>query len=136
MSNISDHDIRLDNVALKDFASVEAPDGTTASMNETALKDWNPEKLKHAPAGPQLFPLTYLLGTSRDRQNRFLRFHCIQCLVLFLLWSPFLFAHRPALTSSVEFLLGLVGWLVAMVQAKRRKLFHLPLIGWFAERLT
>ena len=53
MSNISDHDIRLDNVALKDFASVEAPDGTTASMRETALKDWNPEKLKQAPAGPQ-----------------------------------------------------------------------------------
>jgi hypothetical protein len=53
MSNISDHDIRLDNVALKAFASVEAPNGTTASMNETALKDWNPEKLKQAPAGPQ-----------------------------------------------------------------------------------
>jgi hypothetical protein len=30
MSNISDHDIRLDNIALKDFASVETPDGTTA----------------------------------------------------------------------------------------------------------
>jgi hypothetical protein len=53
MSNISDHDIRLDNFALKDFASVEAPDGTKASMNETALKDWSPEKLKQAPAGPQ-----------------------------------------------------------------------------------
>jgi uncharacterized membrane protein len=69
-----------------------------------------------------LFPLTYLLGTSRDRQNPFLRFHCIQCLVLFLLWVPFLFAHRTALTS-VGTLLGLVGWFVAMVQAKRRKLF-------------
>ena len=82
-----------------------------------------------------LFPLTYLLGTSRDRQNRFLRFHCIQCLLLFLLWIPFLFVHRPAFTSSVGTLLGFVGWLVAMVQAKRGKLFHLPLIGWFAERL-
>jgi uncharacterized membrane protein len=40
------------------------------------------------------------------------------------------------LTSSVGTLVGFVGWLVAMVQAKRRKLFHLPLIGWFAERLT
>jgi len=83
-----------------------------------------------------LFPVTYLLGISRDRQNRFLRFHCIQCLVLFVLWTPFLFAHRHALTSSVGTLVGFVGWLVAMVQAKRRKLFHLPLIGWFAERLT
>jgi uncharacterized membrane protein len=82
-----------------------------------------------------LFPLTYLLGTRRDRQKRFLRFHCIQCLVLFLLWTPLLFAHRTALTSSVGSLL-FVGWLVALIQAKRRKLFHLPLIGWLAERLT
>ena len=53
MSNISNHDILLDNFALKDFASVEAPDGTTLSMKETALKDWDPEKLTQAPAGPQ-----------------------------------------------------------------------------------
>lgn len=50
MSNISDHDIPLDNSALKDFASVEAPDGTAAAMNDTALKDWRPENLKRAPA--------------------------------------------------------------------------------------
>ena len=50
MSNISDHDIPLDNSALKDFASVEASDGTAAAMNETALKDWKPENLKRAPA--------------------------------------------------------------------------------------
>ncbi|WP_035358695.1 hypothetical protein [Edaphobacter aggregans] len=50
MSNISDHDIPLDNSALKDFTSVEAPDGTAAAMNETALKDWKPENLKRAPA--------------------------------------------------------------------------------------
>jgi hypothetical protein len=53
MSNISDHDIRMDNVALKDFASVEASDGTAATMNKAAIKDWGPEKLKQAPAGFQ-----------------------------------------------------------------------------------
>jgi hypothetical protein len=51
MSNISDHDISLDNVCLKDFISVEAPDGATVKMKETALKDWNPENLKQVPAG-------------------------------------------------------------------------------------
>jgi hypothetical protein len=51
MSNISDHDIRLDNFALKDFASVETPDGTPATMNKAAIKDWEPEHLKQAPAG-------------------------------------------------------------------------------------
>lgn len=53
MSNISDHDIRLDNSALKDFASVEASDGSTATMNKAAIKDWDPEKLKQSPAGFQ-----------------------------------------------------------------------------------
>jgi len=53
MSNISDHDIRLDNFALKDFASVETPDGTAATMNKAAIKEWEPEHLKQAPAGFQ-----------------------------------------------------------------------------------
>lgn len=51
MSNISNHDIRLDNFAFKDFAFVEAPDGTAATMNKAAIKDWEPEHLKQAPAG-------------------------------------------------------------------------------------
>jgi uncharacterized membrane protein len=42
----------------------------------------------------------------------------------------------PNYISSIGFLLGLVGWLLAMIQAKRKKLFHLPLMGWVAERLT
>jgi hypothetical protein len=51
MSNISDHDIRLDNSALKDFVTAEAVDGTAAAMNEARLKDWDPERLKQATAG-------------------------------------------------------------------------------------
>ncbi|MDR3751518.1 MAG: hypothetical protein P4K94_08540 [Terracidiphilus sp.] len=51
MGNISDHDIRLDNSALKDFVTVEAADGTTAKMNEARLEDWNPENLKKVIAG-------------------------------------------------------------------------------------
>ena len=84
-----------------------------------------------------LFPLLYLLMVSRNKQNSFLRFHCFQCLFLFLLWTPFMFLRvGPVYTSSVGYLLGLVGWLVAMVQATRRKQFHLPVIGMVAERLT
>jgi uncharacterized membrane protein len=84
-----------------------------------------------------LFPLLYLLSRRRNQQSTFLRFHCIQCLILFMLWVPFiLWRIGPTYISSIAFLLGLVGWLVAMSQAKRRKLFHLPLIGWAAERLT
>jgi uncharacterized membrane protein len=84
-----------------------------------------------------LFPLIYLLSRRRNHQSTFLRFHCIQCLILFLLWVPFMVLRiGPNYISSIGFLLGLVGWLLAMIQAKRKKLFHLPLIGWVAERLT
>jgi uncharacterized membrane protein len=84
-----------------------------------------------------LFPLLYLLSRRRNQQSPFLRFHCVQCLILFLLWTPFMLLRiGPAYISSIGSLLGLVGWLVAMVQAERRKLFHLPVIGLVAERLT
>ncbi|MFZ1086167.1 MAG: hypothetical protein WAN35_14480 [Terracidiphilus sp.] len=36
MSNISDHDIRMDNSSGKDFVSVEAPDGNSATLTEAA----------------------------------------------------------------------------------------------------
>lgn len=84
-----------------------------------------------------LFPLLYLLSRRRNNQSAFLRFHCIQCLILFLLWVPFMLLRiGTAYISSIGFLVGLVGWVVAIFQAKRRKLFHLPLIGWVADRLT
>jgi len=37
-----------------------------------------------------VFPLVYLLAVRREKQNPFLRFHCIQCVLLFLFWTPFL----------------------------------------------
>ena len=111
------------------------------------MPDENAEQVKVAEETPRgsicylfgvLFPLLYLLTVSRKKQNSFLRFHCIQCLLLFLLWTPFLFLQHglPGYISSVGFLLCSVGWVVAMVQARRRKQFHLPVIGLVAERLT
>ena len=75
---------------------------------------------------------------SRNKQSSLLRFHSIQCLLLFLLWTPFLFLQHelPVYISSVGNLFCFVGWLVAIIQATRRKPFHLPVIGLVAERLT
>jgi hypothetical protein len=50
MSNISDHDIRLDNSAGKDFQFVEDADGNKAALTEAGLTLWKPEYLKQAPA--------------------------------------------------------------------------------------
>jgi len=87
-----------------------------------------------------LFPVLYLLSIRRIRQYSFLRFHCFQCLILFVLWSPFLLMSLAEVwaqyVSMIGSLLGLLAWLVAMVQAGRRRYFHLPLIGIMAERLA
>ena len=84
-----------------------------------------------------VFPLVYLFAIRREKQSAFLRFHCIQCIILFLIWSPFLFLRTgPKYILSGGYLLCLVGWLVAMFQAMRRKLFHLPVVGWVAQRLA
>jgi uncharacterized membrane protein len=82
-----------------------------------------------------LFPLFYLLSVPRERQHPFLRFHCFQCLFLFVLLAPLLWFVRSGPLSYLSLIL-VVGWLVAMIQARRRKMFHLPLLGYLAERLT
>ena len=55
----------------------------------------NPQTVRCVAAFVKLFgvlyPLLYLLSVPRDRQNRFLRFHCFQCLFLFALLLPLLF---------------------------------------------
>src|SRR5579863_4759969 len=86
-----------------------------------------------------LFPLVYLMMLRRDKRNPFLTFHCIQCLLLFLLWTPFLIYTDVAPAgriATVGSLLFLVCWFFCVVQAGRRKRFYLPIIGSIAERLT
>lgn len=48
MSNISDHDIPLDNASSKDYVHIEGPDHKPAVKTEAALKGWqfiDPEKV-------------------------------------------------------------------------------------------
>jgi hypothetical protein len=53
MSNISDHDIRLDNSAGKDFVSVESLDGNPATLTEAAQKARKLVDLTQVPAGSE-----------------------------------------------------------------------------------
>jgi hypothetical protein len=51
MSNISDHDIHLDNSAAKDFVFVQDLDGNPATLTETAQKAKKLIDLTQVPAG-------------------------------------------------------------------------------------
>ena len=62
-----------------------------------------------------LFPLVYLMMVRSDKRNPFLAFHSIQCLLLFLLWTPFLIYTDIAPVgniATVGFLLFLAGFSV------------------------
>lgn len=85
-----------------------------------------------------VYPVLYLSCTRRDRQHPFLRFHCIQCLLLFALMmsSMYLSDKYAVKIASVAFVFLFISWLMAMVQAGRRKLFRLPVLGAIAERLA
>jgi uncharacterized membrane protein len=86
-----------------------------------------------------LFPLLYFSSKTRER-NDFLRFHCFQCLILFSILVPLMFVHDHVpwaehLTSLIQSI-WLLGWIVSMIMAGRRKMFHLPVIGALAEWLA
>jgi uncharacterized membrane protein len=85
-----------------------------------------------------LFPLVYLLTRRRNRQDTSLRFHCIQCLILFLLMALCLPFHKGwwENISAVAFPVFAVAYFVVLYKAVSHKRFRLPLISAFAEKLT
>lgn len=102
--------------------------------------------------------LSYLVGILGlifffiEKQNRFVRFHALQSillhisgiilyLVLFVLFFGIaVAANSGVLATLFTCLFGLagialfVGWLIAMIQAFTGKFFKLPLIGDYAEK--
>lgn len=85
-----------------------------------------------------LVPLLYLSSAKLRRSNAFLRFHCLQCLLLWCVWMPTFFLRVKAVEPFLALLslLCAVAWVAAMVQAARGKMFRIPGIGALAERLA
>jgi uncharacterized membrane protein len=107
----------------------------TTEQRENSPKDY-PSGAFCYGFGP-LVPLVYLFRVQRNQQDPFLHFHYIQCLILFLLLGPIMllkFVSADIMTAA--FVLLFLGLLVAMFQAARGNRFHLPLVGWLAERFV
>lgn len=89
-----------------------------------------------------VFPLVYLLSIRREKQDRYLRFNCFQCLILLALLLPFTFVGFPAgwpeKLGSVGLLVWIIAFFAAMIQSARQKWLYLPAIGplakWLADR--
>lgn len=91
--------------------------------------------------------LAYLLGwisgailLFTERQNRFVRFHALQSVIVFgtLSIAWFLFLSIPLLGWLISFLLippiSAVIWLVLMFKAYQGERFKLPIVGDIAEQ--
>lgn len=95
-------------------------------------------------------PALVFLFINRYRQNSLVRFHCLQCLLLWLaaillgiiLWGansiffmiPLIGPLIAALVPVLAGLAALVLWPVLMVKAYQGELFKVPGIGLLAER--
>ncbi len=97
--------------------------------------------LKARTAGVLCYLLTWVTGIIFiliERENRFVRFHAMQSILLFgglgiLQWiiSHVLFSGSVGL-GIVEF----VCWIFLMVKAGQGKYYKLPVIGDYAERFA
>ena len=85
-----------------------------------------------------LYPAIYLLSVPRSKQDRFYRFHCFQCLFLFALLGPLLPVRSGPVSYVSDVLCPIlaVGWFIALVQAQKGRMFRLPVLGYFADRLA
>jgi uncharacterized membrane protein len=86
-----------------------------------------------------LFPIAYLLTRRKEDQNTFLRFHCIQCLILFLLGALCYCLQGKGWRgeiSAIGFLALVVSYMVVSYNARQRRRFRLPLISAIAERFV
>jgi uncharacterized membrane protein len=62
----------------------------------------------------------------------------MQCLLLFAPLIPLMAWTNKHVSNaaSIAWVVWTIGWLVAMIQARRGKLFRLPVLGRIAERLA
>ena len=111
-----------------------------------------PENIAAAVAYITFIPAIIFLFLSPYNANRFLRFHSLQCLLLWaaaaiigialkaisfvLLIIPVLGNLLVVLMSMVLGLAVLVVWLVLIVKGLQGEAFKLPLLGEFAEQLA
>ena len=83
--------------------------------------------------------VTGLIFLLIEKENRFVRFHAMQSIVVFgaLTVASIILSFIPFIGWIIGWLLGLLGlalWIVLMVKAYQNQMYKLPVAGDFAER--
>jgi uncharacterized membrane protein len=109
--------------------------GPETAAIATALTD----NLAGALAYLTFLPAIFFLLLEPYNKNRFVRFHAFQCIFLSIAWFALSFGITavPLLGWTLLFvmpLLGIILWIVVIVQAFRGQTFKVPVIGDLAEK--
>jgi uncharacterized membrane protein len=116
-------------------ATVEPIAGFETAAVATGLTD----NLAGALAYLTFLPAVFFLMLEPYNKNRFVRFHSFQCIFLSIVWFAFSFAFTlvPFLGWALIFVmpfLGLILWIVVIVQAFRGQTFKVLVVGDLAEK--
>ncbi len=83
--------------------------------------------------------ITGLIFLLIEQQNRFVRFHAMQSIIVFgsLSLAGFILGWIPILGSFLKFVLGIIGfvlWIVLMIRAYQGAYYKVPWAGDLAEK--
>jgi uncharacterized membrane protein len=111
-----------------------------------------PESIAGALAYFTIIPAIVFFFLKPYNKNRFVRFHSLQCIALWILGlvlalvlkvASYLLALIPivgpllvVLSSVLLILAGILLWLVLIVKALQGEMFHVPIVGDLAEQIA
>ena len=107
---------------------------TTPTLTQTAPASSSDQNLK----GALCYVLGFLSGAFfllTEKENKFIRFHAMQSVVVFL--GIVVFTMIPIIGQILSILvapLSLVLWLILMYKAYQGEKYKLPVVGDFAEK--
>lgn len=83
--------------------------------------------------------VTGLIFIILEKENKFVRFHAMQSIVVFgaITVVDIILGYIPIIGTAIAYIIGLLAlvlWIVLMLKAYQGQMFKLPIAGEFAEK--
>ena len=91
-------------------------------------------------AGLLCYLLTWVTGIIFliiEKNNKFVRFHAFQSIIVFgVLWLIYVIFIWTVIVPIIIWIVMVISWIFLMIKAYQGKMFKVPLIGNWAEKLA
>jgi len=91
-------------------------------------------------AGLLCYLLTWVTGIVFliiEKNNKFVRFHAFQSIIVFgVLWLIYVIFIWTFIVPIIVWIVMVISWIFLMIKAYQGKMFKVPLIGNWAEKLA